>query len=80
MIGDSNDETNFRYKILLTDRQVTRLCKDSANNSSANIKLSKTHLSKIVQLGGYKSVLNLPKIAEEYMKSKDNPRSGKIIF
>ena len=27
MTGDSNDETNFRYKVLLTDRQFSKLCK-----------------------------------------------------
>ena len=53
MIRNSNDETNFPHKLLLTNRQVTNLCKAFANNSSANIKLSKTHLSKIVQLGGF---------------------------
>ena len=28
MIGDFNDETNFPHKLLLTDRQVLRLCKN----------------------------------------------------
>ena len=32
---------------------VSRLRKAIANNSSANIKLSKTHLSKIVQSEGF---------------------------
>ena len=27
MVGDSNDETNFPHKLLLTDRKVSRLCK-----------------------------------------------------
>ena len=45
---DSNDETNFSPKLLLIDRQVSGLRKTFANNSSANIKLSKTQLSKIV--------------------------------
>ena len=56
MIGDSDEESNFPYKLLLTDRQVLRLCKAFANNSSANVKLSKTQKSKIVKseefLGG----------------------------
>ena len=52
MVGESNDETNFPCKLLVTDKQVSRLCKAFANESSANIKLSKTQLSKIVQLGG----------------------------
>ena len=49
MVGDSNDETNFEHKLLLSDKQVSRLCKTFfANNSSANIKLSKK-LPKIVK-------------------------------
>ena len=47
-VVDSNDETNFSPKLLLIDRQVSGLRKTFANNSSANIKLSKTQLSKIV--------------------------------
>ena len=50
MIGDN--ETNFSQKLLLTNRQVSNLRKAFANNSSADIKLSKTQLSKIVQSGG----------------------------
>ena len=52
MIGDFNDETNFPL-ILLTDTQVLRFCKSFANNSSANMKLSKTQLSLMVQSGGF---------------------------
>ena len=40
--GNSNDETNFLHKLLLTDRQVSRLRKALENNLSANMKLSKT--------------------------------------
>ena len=53
MFGNSNDETNFPHKLLFTNTQVSRVCKAFANNSSANIKLLKTQLSKIVQLGGF---------------------------
>ena len=43
IIGDSNDENNFSHKSLLTDTQVSRLCKALANfSSSPNIKFSKT--------------------------------------
>ena len=52
-IGDSNDETNFSHKFLSTNTQVARLCKVIANGLSANIKLSKTHLDKIVQSEGF---------------------------
>ena len=27
MIGDSNDKTNFPHELLLTDRQVSSICK-----------------------------------------------------
>ena len=46
VIGDSNDENNFPHK-LLTNTQVSKLQKAFGNNSSANIKLSKTQLHKI---------------------------------
>ena len=49
VIGDSNDETNFPHKLLLTGIIVSRLPKAFANGSSANIKLSKTQMSKTVQ-------------------------------
>ena len=52
LMVDSNDETNFLHKSLLTDRQVSRLHKAFRNNSSANTKLSSTKPSKILQLGG----------------------------
>ena len=52
MIGDSNDETNIPHELLLTDRQVSSICKAFANNSSANIEFSETQLSKMIQSGG----------------------------
>ena len=55
MIG--NNETNFPHELLLTDRQVSSLRKSFANNSSADIKLSKTQLSKMIQTGGFLSRL-----------------------
>ena len=53
MVGDFNNEINFSSKLLLTNTQVSRLCKASANNSPANIKLSNTQLSKIRQSGEF---------------------------
>ena len=53
MIGDSNDQTNFPHKLLLTDRQVYNIRKAFSNNSSVDIKISKTHLSKMIQSGGF---------------------------
>ena len=51
MIGDN--ETNFPHKLLLTNRQVSNLRKTFANHLSANIKLSKTQLSKLIQSGAF---------------------------
>ena len=47
------NENNFPHKLLLTNRQVSNLGKAFANNSSADIKLSKTQLSKIIQSRGF---------------------------
>ena len=51
VVGDSNEESNFPHKLLLTNTWVPKLCKAFTNISSANIKLSKTQLHKIVQSG-----------------------------
>ena len=56
MVGSSEDETSFPHKLLLTNKQVTNLCKAFANNSSTDIKLSKTQLSKMTQSGVTSSV------------------------
>ena len=53
VVGDSNDENNFPHKLLLTSTQVAKLRKAFANNSSANVELSKTQLHKIGQSGGF---------------------------
>ena len=53
MIGDSDDETNFPHKLLLTNRQEANLCKAFKNYLSTDIKLLKTRLSKMIQLGGF---------------------------
>ena len=50
-IGD--DETNFPYRLLLTNRQVSNLFKAFTNKSSIDIKVSKTQLSKMIQSGGF---------------------------
>ena len=47
VVDDSNDENDIPHKLLLTNTQVPKLRKAFGNNSSANIKLSKTELHKI---------------------------------
>ena len=53
VIGDSNNETSFLLKLLLTGTQVLRLRKTLVNNSPANIKLLKSQLSKMLQSGEF---------------------------
>ena len=48
LIGNSNNEINFPQKLLLTDTQDSKICKVFANGPSADIKLSKTLLSKMI--------------------------------
>ena len=51
MAGNSNNETNFPHKFLLTNRQILSLGKAFANHTSVDIKLSKAQLTKM-QKGG----------------------------
>ena len=50
-VGESNDKNNVLHKLLLTNTQVSKLCKAFANGSSANIKLSKTQFHSIRRIG-----------------------------
>ena len=51
MTGNSGDEANFTYKLLLTNRQVANLRKAFANHTSTDIKLSKAQLTKMQKDG-----------------------------
>ena len=51
LIGNSNDDINFPHKLLLIDTQFSKVRKAFATDSSANMKISKTQLPKIVPLG-----------------------------
>ena len=53
MTGNSNDKINFPHKLLSTNKQVANLRKAFAKHTSADIKLSKTQLSKMIQSGGF---------------------------
>ena len=67
MVGDSNDNTNFPHELLLTNRQVANIRIAFAKNTSIEIKLSKTQLSKMIQSGGFLGNL-LGKLAGPLMK------------
>ena len=51
MVGD--DETNFPHKLLLANSQNANHWKAFDDNSSNDIKLSKTQISKNIQSGGF---------------------------
>ena len=53
MIGESIDKANFPHELLLTDRQISSVCKAFSNNSLVDIKFTKTQLSKVTQSGGF---------------------------
>ena len=67
MVGNANVNTNFPHELLLTNRQVANIRKTFAKNTSTDIKLSKTQLSKIIQSGGFFGNL-LGKLAGPLMK------------
>ena len=61
------DENDLPHKLLITTRQKTKLRNAFNNNSSADIKLSKTQIPKIIQSGGFLGSL-LSKLAGPLMK------------
>ena len=80
MIGDN--ETNFLHKLLLTNRQVLNLRKAFANNSPADIKLSKTQLSKMMQSGGLLGRLLVPpvKTGLPLIKNAIKPLAKRVLI
>ena len=82
MIGNSDDETNFPQKLLLTNRQVANLRKAFANYLSTDIKLSKTQLSKMIQSGGFLGRLLRPslKIGLPLIKNVIKPLAKSILI
>ena len=80
MVGDG--ETNFPHKLLLTNRQVANLRKAFANHSSADIKLSKTQLSKMIQSGGFLGRLLGPllKTGLPLMKNVIKPLAKSVLI
>ena len=82
MTGNFDDGKHFPHKLLLTNGQVAHLRKSFANNLSANIKLSKTQLSKIIQSGGFLGKI-LGKLLEErlsLMKNVIKPLAKRVLI
>ena len=80
MIDDN--ETNFPHRLLLTNRQVSNIPKAFANNSSVDIKWTKTQLSKIIQSGGFLGRLlgSLPKTGLPLIKNVIKPLGKSVLI
>ena len=61
------EENNIPHELLLTTRQKTKLRNTFKNNMSADIKFSKTQISKMIQSEGFLGLL-LSKKAVPLMK------------
>ena len=73
MVGNSNNETNFPHKLLLTNRQILSLRKAFANHTSVDIKLSKAQLTKMQKGGFSKFLMQLLKSGLPLLKSVVKP-------
>ena len=82
MVGNSNDNTNFPHELLLTNRQVENIRKAFAKNTSTDIKLSKTQLSKMIQSAGFLGRLLglLLKTGLPLMKSVISPLAKSVLI
>ena len=82
MVGNSSDNTNFSHELLLTNRQVTNIRKAFAKNTSTDIKLSKTQLSKMIQPGGFLGTLLGPllKTGLHLMRSLLKPLAKSVLI
>ena len=80
MIG--HNETNFSHKLLLTNTQVSNLRKAFANHLSADIELSKTRLSKMMQSVGFLGRLLGPllKTGLPLIKNVINPLAKSVLI
>ena len=73
MIGNSDDETNFPHKLLLTNRQVANIRKAFANHTSTDIKLSKSQLTKMQKCRFLRFLAPLSKSGLPLLKSVIKP-------
>ena len=90
LIRNYNHEINFPHKILLTDTQVSKLCKAFSNGLSANKKFLKIELSNMIQSGEFLTDMSritsaldnfvsiLLKMGNSYLKELSNMGNKKI--
>ena len=82
MVGNSNDNINFPHELLLTNRQVANIRKAFAKNTSTDIKLSQTQLSKMIQSGEFLGRLLGPllKTGLPLIKSVKKPLAKSVLI
>ena len=82
MIGNSDDKINFSRKLLWTKKQVANLRQAFKNNSSTDNKLSKTLLSKMIQLGAFLGRIHgrLLKTGLSLMKNVIRPLAKSVLI
>ena len=82
MTSNCDNKINFPYELLLTNRKVANIGKAFANNSSTNIKLLKTQLSKMIQSGGFLGRLLGPllKTGLPLMKNVIKPLAKSVLI
>ena len=82
MIGNSDDETNFTQKLLLTNKKVTKLRETFPNYLSTDIKRPKTQLSKMIQSGRFlgRLLVLLLKTGLTLMKNRIQPLAKSVLI
>ena len=82
MIGNSDEKINFSRKLLWTKKQVANLRQAFKNNSSTDNKLSKTLLSKMIQLGAFLGRIHgrLLKTGLSLMKNVIRPLAKSVLI
>ena len=73
MIANSDNEGNFRHKLLLTKRQILSLRKAFNNHTLADIKFSKALLNKMQKGGFVRGLAPLLKSGLSLLKSVIKP-------
>ena len=82
MIGNSDNETNFPHKLLLTNRQVANLRRAFTKYLSTDIKFPETQLTKMIQSRGFLGRLLGPllKTGLPLMKNVIKPLAKSVLI
>lgn len=76
----STDETNFPNNSSLTYRQLASLPKAGVNSSSKDIKLSRTHIFKIIETSLFLSRILRPLMKVRLLLMKSVPQKNIMVW